>query len=593
MKEAVILHTLGDAKDYAKRGMHSHAMLFSTNSNLDIYLKEYYNIECQCLSKFVTTEEASFYKNMASEKVERVLQEIDLIIAPQLNQQFNLKMRYFVPLYGYLSKYHLLAYFCFVEAVKRVKEFYKLDKIAFYEYRFNNYFDIDSDMSYLIPLFFPDLDFQILKSSYLDKLKHSKLVRAIEIIKNVNRQPLWATKLVLNRFADKMRHKYFSNNKQTILLYEDLYEVDFLKNNLSQYNVLYYTFKSEAPAGFKCDVAVDKINLDFQNFQFVSEKEDPLLRIFLKDIKDDFTRNINGYIKAITLLRKINKKHQISLGIWGSSPIYKLRPLIFEYLMSEGIKVFGSQHGGGYGDFFEPWHFDSDFNHCDYFATCGFNKDDVKRLYPKKETKCEFIPVGKVKLIENHLAKKKIDILFPIARDFSMLQIGMSRILPHKLSQRQILLLEYLNSLKNLNVYVKPCPFPNDEDYAFSPVFKRLKNLKIVTNMLLKDFLKKYAPRAVLIEFPSQPLYECLCLPDLEIFVMNDDLHPFENQALSGLKKRVYYCEDVNEITDKIGLFAQGKLESKRDNSFYNHYIYKKNTKLNIVKMITSLTGVS
>ena len=108
--------------------------------------------------------------------------------------------------------------------------------------------------------------------------------------------------------------------------------------------------------------------------------------------------------------------------------------------------------------------------------------------------------------------------------------------------------------------------------------------------MYLTEFLEKYNPRGALIEIPSTSLFELLGL-DIEIFLMNNYLCPFEKQALEKLKKRVHYSEDINEIIKNLDFFLKGKLVEKRDQTFYNHYVYKKNTKENIVQLVDSLIG--
>ena len=120
------------------------------------------------------------------------------------------------------------------------------------------------------------------------------------------------------------------------------------------------------------------------------------------------------------------------------------------------------------------------------------------------------------------------------------------------------------------------------------PVLEKLKNLKVIDNIPLTEFLEKYSPRAVLIEVPSSPLFDVLPL-DTEIFLMDNPAYPYENKALEELKKRVHYCEDVAEVIAKIDLFVKGKLEKKRDDTFYKHYMYKERTEEKILNLIDSL----
>ena len=195
------------------------------------------------------------------------------------------------------------------------------------------------------------------------------------------------------------------------------------------------------------------------------------------------------YLKALLIMDTINDKNPICLGIWGNSPIQGMKALITEYIQSKKRPVIGGQHGGIYGDCYEPWHFDSDFDRCDYFISYGFTESDLKRLYPYKKVKTKILPFGQVSDILNCKNKKKIiDILFPITNCLSMFGGGMSRTPPSQLAKRQIAILEYLNSLNNVKSYIKPFMLSNYDNCAVLPVLKRLEKLKIVDYMPLKMF---------------------------------------------------------------------------------------------------------
>jgi hypothetical protein len=310
--------------------------------------------------------------------------------------------------------------------------------------------------------------------------------------------------------------------------------------------------------------------------------------LLIKDIREDFYSNIQQYLRFIDQIKEINRDHPITLGIWGVPPSWKEGAIIFEYLRSEGTKVVGTQHGGLYGDSLMPWHFDSDFNRCDYFISYGFTKNDISRLYPTRKLDCEILSFGKAKTIRTRKSHKKIDILFPITMSKSMFNGGMTRIPPDKLVERQKAILEYLNSLANYSVYVKPIAYSNCEKCATMPMYKRLKNLKIINNLTLEKFLEGHSPKVVLMEYPAQPLYDIIHL-DTEIFLMGDWLHPFESKALESLQKRVHYSEDTDEVISKIELFLKGGLEKKRDDTFYKYYMKKENTEENITRFVDKL----
>lgn len=587
--KGIVLHSIRDAEHCVGNKLHVGNLLFSTHTSVDVYLKEFYNLNCQCLSQFLDIERVRDYNgNVIADTVDKVLHALDDALAPSLNDRLGLKMRYFTPLYSLIAKYHFLGYLCLVEALKKIISAYKINKLFIYNYKFNsisNLSDVSTDMNLFTSLFFNNIETCVIDY----KAEVYKLEKIVETLKKIKRRPLYVLRKAIDKIEKSLRYRKFSDNKKTILLSGHLLDLDFLKRNLNDYNILYYEPGKNSPVGFKFEKLIPAINIDFHNFDFIENREAPLIKIFLKDIKEDFSANIEEYMNAIVFLRKINEKYPISLGIWGDPPSSKLSALVFEYLKSEGIPVLGAQHGNLYGEIYNPWIFDYDFSRCDYLVSYGFTKEDMNRIYPTVNINTKIFPYGRARTISNNNIKKKnIDILFPLTDSNSIFNGGMRRTFPHKLTEIQIKILEYLDSLNGFDIYIKPFAFSTYENCSVLPVLKRLRNLKVINNMTLLDFLNKYNPKTVIIEHPSTPLIDVIHL-DAEIFLLDNEIMPYDKKVLEELQKRVHYSENVEELISKINLFLEGKLEKKRDDTYYNHYVYKENTRENILKLIDNL----
>jgi hypothetical protein len=160
---------------------------------------------------------------------------------------------------------------------------------------------------------------------------------------------------------------------------------------------------------------------------------------------------------------------------------------------------------------------------------------------------------------------------------------------PTCLFERQLTLLEFLNSLEQTSVTIKPYVGSTADNCAILPVLKRLPNLEVARNVTLTDFLKNRNPRAIILDLPSTPLYEVVHL-DVEIFVLNDPFCPLSHEALSKLQKRVHYFESVDEAIRAIGLWSRGGLPKKRGTAFLNRYVLKPDTQRAIFDVVTALT---
>ena len=582
MKRAIILHSISDAKHCVHNKLYEGNMLFSTHSSVDVYLKEKHGLDCQCLSKFMLMEELVNKRETCLETVRELLKDLDSSLSPLLNNRFHLKLNYFNTLYFVDGAYHLLGYTFFVDCIRRIMDRYKLEEIALYDYRFNKFLNTSTSIVDLVPLFPGNVQVKIIKIPGNNSAAKIK-IGLKNTINNFRKLKGGKFRFIYNRIAFiayKCRFRKFLDSRKTILVSEPLYDLEPLIGCLNKYNLLLYNSQKQH--------SIHKVNLDFCNDYFIENDADSLSKIFLRDIREDFISNIGRYLDAVYSIEKVNRKYPISLGMWGGSPVSKTNAMIFEHLRSDGIEVLGSQHGCLYGEVFTPWPFDSDFSRCDYFLSWGFTREDLQRMYPSKKVNSEILPFGQAKIAKNEKALKKIDILFPITNTISLFEGGMDRVFPDKLTEMQIALLEYLNSLESLNIYIKPFLNPCYQNCSVLPVLERLKNLKIVDNISLTDFLKETLPDAVLIELPSQPLFDCLGL-DTEIFLMDDPVTPYAKEALVELKKRVHYCENVGELTSKLDLFLKNRLEKKRDKTFYEHYLYKEKTKENILSLIDGL----
>lgn len=598
----IILHSVIQAEDCIKKGLHAGHLLFSTHASVDVHLRERYGISCQCLSEFWDNEEVLAYKKAASQKVERILPALDSQIAPFLNAKLGTQMRYFVPLYAYLGKYCYCGYNFFISSIRKIREHYKINELIIYNAKSNTFFDNPADLMKILSPLFNEIKIDIIEPPKATSTKLQKIKQALE--KLLINNPQYILNKIIDLFYKEIipRIKLNYYNNKNILLLENLYDLNFLRNHLPQYNIFHFLLKGDRFWG-KRDLllgrgwknlfsAVPLRPLKIPSHLFEVPVTDHLDRIFIADIKEDFLTNIGRHLTDLRSLKAVQKKWPISLAIWGNSPIRGLKALAVEYLRSEGVPILGGQHGALFGDAHEPWHFDSDFNRCDFFVSYGFTGEDLRRLYPEKDTNITILPFGASGAPDNAQIKTPLDILFPLANSMSLFEGGMLRTLPNRLAEAQVMLLEYLDSLTNLDIFIKPPMFSGNHNSAVIPVLQRMKRVKVVDVMTYKSFLKKYYPKIILIEYPSGPLYESLHL-DSEIFLLHNPVIPFAQEALNKLQKRVHYCQDVGELLYKLDLFLKGRLEKKRDLTFYHHYIFKPDTQRNILSVIDDLVVAS
>lgn len=594
-KAAVILHSIQDAEHCVQHRSKENTLLFSTHSCVDMYLKESYGLTCKCLSSFFDIDEMISRRVTSYRLVDEVLALLDKRITPQINQSAGLKIDYFRTLYSFAGRYQFANYVFFVEALRRMCDYHKIESVHLYDRCFNSFLDTDMDMGSLAALFLRDLPCEIIR--YIPEKQH--LCRSWQLFKTDSislskrlKNPLGTLEKIYEKIAIKARFqeaKKFSPQKKTILISEPLYELKFLIHEklIERYNIVYYNNNGRCLMEGRTLVDIPEINMGFEYVQGDCGDYTPYANLLISDISSDFAKNIRDYLINVQKLAVLHRRHPISLGIWGIDPCVGDRAIRYGYLQSEGVKILGAQHGGLYGETLNI-QYEAAFERCDYFIGYGFTKEDLSRLAPDRVVKAEILPIGKTNLVRRQKKNKHIDILFPITNTVAMLEAGMRRIPPDRLTERQMRLLNYLNSLKDTVVYVKPFANVDHANLSVWTMLKKLGNLHLCDHLNLNSFLQKVHPRAVLMEYPSQPLWEVMHL-DTEIFLMGDPVQPWESQALEEVQRRVHYSEDTGETIQMIDSFLRGEITRKRDSTFFNHYVSREHVKENILKTIESL----
>lgn len=585
---AVIIHTIEDAEHCIINNHHIDKYVFSTNAAIDVYLNEKAGIACQCLSTYWNTEEIVVGRELISEKVDSILNKFDNESAKTINDNFNLDMNYYGPLYSYVGKQHYSIYYFVTESLNKIINKYNLCRIDLYDHPLNIFLNVDTNLSDLQGQYIKDCEVKIISYERKKYCTYGNILAKLQVIA---KNPIFITNKIWKIIERNLRYRfgYQIKTKRTIILLEHLYNMSFLNRKLYDYNVLSYNPDNNSLIGIGAfNLLCQKHTADIRFIQQESKifSNNKIDTFFINDIKQDFSKNIVKYLKTVLLIDSINQHTPICLGIWGNSPNQGMKALINEYIRSQKRPVIGAQHGGIYGDCYEPWHFDADFDRCDYFLSYGFTESDLKRLYPKKKIKTKILPFGCIMDFNKSKNKRKnIEILFPVTNSLSMIGAGMTRIPPNKMAQNQIAILQYLNSLNNITSYIKPFMLSNYDNCAVLPILERLKKLKIVDYMPLKMFIERYYPNLIIIEYPSTPLYETLHL-DCEIFLLNNPVLPYEEKALELLRKRVHYFTEVDDMIGQIDLYLKGKVQKKRDDSFLNYYIKKPKSKENILSFI-------
>lgn len=586
MKKAIILNNIDDVRHCLKNNLHQDAILYSTHSSVDIFLKEYNGIECHCLSRLWSIEETKRIIKMGYKRVAEILNGLDESNSKHIQKIFGINMRLFVPLYAYPGLHQYTAYIFFVKAVEKILTAGEVDQVLFYNYRINELMHTNTDMHCVKRWFFEDKPVSIVsRSTKFDKSREKlqKLKRHLGKIRRLD----WLIEKCQTAIGKNIAKNTHEKSKRSLLFLGPLYELKFLpKKLLNIYNVVeYQSMKDLLNSDRAQEYQLPEGTENEINFRLEGLEKDSFDKAFLQDIQDNLRANISVYYRCMVELKSKHRKMDFQLVLWGNPPICGVFSLFVEYLRNCGVKVLGAQHGGAYGDSVAPKHYISDYDRSDYYFSYGFKEEDLLRGLPEMPVNTQILPVGKRRLSVPAAAAEVVDIVYPVTNSKSLFGGAMMRVPPHVLTERQVAILEYLDSLKGMKVVVKPFANASYGNCSILPILRRLKNVKIVDNMNFLDFLEKFKPRCTVVEFASTPQFEVLHL-DTEILLMSEWIDPYEAQAFEKLSKRLHFTEDLNEMIDYIKSFVSGVLPQKRDSEFFDYYIGSQDTERKMLQYI-------
>lgn len=601
MRRILILDDIKDAAYAAKNRnlfMRDDTMILSTHISVEVFLKEKFRIECRSLCRFMQPSQTVQNIKLSDRLANEIVDLLDHAHSGQINKKAGLNgIRFFRALYSYPIYYQLINFLNVYDALNNVLKMENVGEILFFDKKVNEYYGSRITLRDILRVF-PDIKLTSIIND-AEVQAQPRNMSAMRWQKAVNYPGLTALN-VLSRFKEAMTKIRCSNiieGRKTIMIFEPLYELSFLPEHLlsSGFNVLSYNFDFTVAAddGYRLTAKDEASGVTGSGGE--TGYQSYFKAISIKDVEKTFNDNLGRYLGYLKELSRLDDKYNIRLGVWGVSPTRDLASLASEYLLRKKKPVIGMQHGGLMGNLNNSDVCLTDLDRCSDFISYGFNKSDLKKTYPEKNfDRLTIHEFGTMKAGPRGRAKRRsMRLLFPVTNTISMLGGGMIRDMPDTLLDNQFKLIEYLDNVTDHEIVVKPFPFSNYDNLAIMPILEKAKRVKVINSLSFEDAINLYKVDAVLLEHATTTLYEALDPAyDMEIFLVNhNEVRPIEELALGELKRRVHYAENADDIIPKLKLFFDGKLERKRDNTFYDHYIYRENTKQKISDIVDKLVN--
>ncbi len=317
----------------------------------------------------------------------------------------------------------------------------------------------------------------------------------------------------------------------------------------------------------------------------------------LKNLKDLFLKYLYVknkelelyYLSSYQQFSSLLKKNKIKKIFWGLSPDYLYRNVLL--VVKKSYKVFGFQHGAGYGTNQEDmFHRDGDYNQCNTYFSYGMSK---KFNHKKYASKVKIIEMGSLKescmnLNYSQSYKKKI-LYIPIA--FNNFLVPSLESTQFERMKQQIDICLEINKLKNCKSFIKLMPntisgekIINYENLELNPIYLELKSFKNIqiNDDSVEKAIKKIKPNVIITDAFSTPLFEAI-KTNASIICFIDKQNIPKSDVMSLLKKRVYIPKNPREMTKILNKELNKDNRLAIDKNFYNKFYKLKKSLKNVV----------
>lgn len=572
VKHAVILHTIQDAEHCIQQGLHQTYKLFSTDVHVSCYLRHHYELESRDLCSYLEAQTVREIQADTIKSTNKMLEELDRQIAPIINQQLDLSMRYFTPLYALTAARQSSLYMLLAICIERMLSKYSFDTILVYDARLG---PLNGDVELFLSSLFPEARFRFIRYLLPEKPASTRIsnIRLQDMTRFLREENQF------RRYFKKINPKEQGNETEKgALLFEPLSRRDVLTRASAGYS--FNPWEDIIPLVFAYELSrksMPELTALTEAIPSETERQKTVLSLLYQNINDEFCGNVMQYLQVVNVFRQLTKGAAISDAYWEVPPFKGAGALLNEYCMtSQGITVTGVQGQAAFfvGQTSSPFIPVSVLNRCHRYLTQGGTKEGSEMLYPSSNDMPEIlVPAAKeanIKKKPRPEKRKPADVAVYLTPASSFSKTG--QVSMHIPAQEK--LLKFLDEQHGNEIHVVAYSIPDVEHCAMLPLLKTLKNIRLIYNATQETYLKKYAPKLILMDTPTPYLQDVLS-DDVQVIVMDDEAVVFGDEVMEMLKQQVYYADELIECKRLLKMHWDGRLPSKRNGSYIKKFVVR------------------
>lgn len=535
-KKIYLIDSLNAAKKIAKSGNIKNCDIISLNYSLNHYLK-LRGINSRNIYDYFKNSEIKQYLKLSHSILSKTLFSLD----KEMSKNFFFKrkkiIQFFHPIF--ISKYQktFYSYFLIKKLLQKKIKFANYEIFIFFNQNLlQDHFPIYKTLS-------QEKEFRNMEIKVLNNNSSITLIN----LKNLVVDPLHFIKQIISKLRMFYMKKfiYFQNifskkNSKILVLNYDYELLNYLRKK-KYYIILYENFKKNSEG--------NKIFLNnalkIFDLNSLSKKNE-----ITQAIKEYLIKNVNSI--NFNLVSEISTQNFFKYIIWRYPVALDLNKNLIVKNNLKKKKIIGFQHGAHYLTKKNNFHFDQDFNNCNYWISYNSTEENYKKIYGKKRKICKII---KQNFILKDNTKQKIlrnEILYPIRPIHNLYASSHEEKI---VLNKQIQIINKLESRKKN--YVLKTIFPiNRENCALIDIFNNLNYAKIVTGISLKNYLNKFEHKFIILDNYETTLYDSLEYSNKSKILITDVDNNFGHFLKRDLKikapGRVLFFSKIPQISTKI-----------------------------------------
>ena len=549
-KKLYLIDSFNAAKKIAKLEKIKNCAIISLNYSLNSYLK-LRGINSRNIYDYFKNSEIRQFSKLSHSILSKTLFSLD----KEISKNFFFKKKkitlFFHPIF--ISKYQKTFYSYLL--IKKLLQ----KKIKFLNYDISIFFNQDLLLDHF-PIYktlSQEKQFKNIKINVLNdnsSINFTNLTNLIVDPLHFIKQAISKLKMFCLKKFIYTQNIFSKKNSKILVLNYDYKLLDYLRKK-KYYIILYENLKKDNDG-----------NKIFLNKALKILNSNSLLK------KNEITHSIKEYLIKnkdyinFNLVSQISSQSFFKYIIWRYPVTFDLNKNLIVKNNLKKKKIIGFQHGAHYLTKKNNFHFDQDFNNCNYWISYNSTEKNYKKLYGRKKKICKIIK-------QNNLLKKKTkqkifrnEILYPIRPIHNLYASSHEEKI---VLDKQIQIIKKLESRKQN--YVLKTIFPiNRENCALIDVFNNLNYAKIITGISLKNYLNKFEHKLIILDNYETTLYDSLEYSNKSKILLTDVDSNFGQFLKKDLKikapGRVFFFSKIPQFLTKTLKF--NKMKNKEEYFF-------------------------